>query len=62
MRAPKDLIARLERREIERAGKSLEGQTRLPFHVANEGERITGGLYRNDAACLRQVRAHREHQ
>jgi len=25
MRAPKDLIARLERREIERAGKSLEG-------------------------------------
>ena len=42
VRAPKDLIARLERREIERAGKSLEGQTSLPFRIANEGERITG--------------------
>jgi len=42
IRAPKDLIARLERQEIERAGKSLEGQTRLPFRVASESERITG--------------------
>jgi type IV secretory pathway VirD2 relaxase len=42
VRASKDLIARLERREIERVGKSLEGQTRLPFRLANEGERVTG--------------------
>jgi hypothetical protein len=42
IRAPKDLIARLERQEIEHIGKSLEGQTRLPFRVASEGERITG--------------------
>ncbi|MCI0598582.1 MAG: DUF3363 domain-containing protein [Beijerinckiaceae bacterium] len=42
IRAPKDLIGRLERRGIESAGKSLEGQTRLPFRIANEGERITG--------------------
>jgi hypothetical protein len=42
LRAPKDLIARLERQEIAREGKSLEGQTRLPFHVASEGERVTG--------------------
>jgi hypothetical protein len=39
---PKDLVARLEQQEIERVGKSLEGQTRLPFRMANEGERITG--------------------
>ncbi len=31
IRAPKDLIARLERQEIERVGKSLEGQTALAF-------------------------------
>ncbi|WP_348273221.1 relaxase/mobilization nuclease and DUF3363 domain-containing protein [Methylocapsa sp. D3K7] len=42
LRAPRDLIARLERQEIARAGKALEGQTRLPFHVASEGERVTG--------------------
>jgi hypothetical protein len=42
VRAPKDLVARLERREIERAGKSLEGQTRLPFRLAKEGERVRG--------------------
>lgn len=42
LRAPRDLIARLERQEIAREGKALEGQTRLPFHVASEGERITG--------------------
>jgi type IV secretory pathway VirD2 relaxase len=42
LRAPRDLIARLERQEIAREGKSLEGKTRLPFHVASEGERVTG--------------------
>ena len=42
LRTPKDLIARLERQEIAREGKSLEGQTRLPFHVASEGVRVTG--------------------
>jgi type IV secretory pathway VirD2 relaxase len=42
LRAPRDLIARLEQQEIAREGKSLEGQTRLPFHVASEGERVTG--------------------
>jgi Protein of unknown function (DUF3363) len=42
LRAPKDLIARLERQEVERVGKSLDSQTRLPFRIVNEGERITG--------------------
>ena len=42
LRAPRDLIARMERQEIARAGQSTEGQTRLPFHVASEGERVTG--------------------
>jgi type IV secretory pathway VirD2 relaxase len=42
LRAPRDLIARLERQEIAREGKALESQTRLPFHVASEGERVTG--------------------
>jgi len=42
LRAPRDLIARLERQEIAREGKTLEVQTRLPFHVASEGERVTG--------------------
>ena len=42
LRAPRDLVARLERQEIAREGKALEGQTRLPFHVASEGERVTG--------------------
>jgi Protein of unknown function (DUF3363) len=36
------LTERGERQEIERVGKSLEGQSRLPFRIANEGERITG--------------------
>ena len=60
IRAPKDLIARLERQEIARAGKSLEGQTRLPFRVANEGERVSGVFTENHAAYFRQIRAHRE--
>jgi len=42
LRAPRDLIARLERQEIAREGKSLEGQTRLPFRAASEGERVSG--------------------
>jgi len=42
IRAPKDLVARLEGGEIERAGKSLEAKTRLPFHLAKEGERVAG--------------------
>jgi len=42
LRAPRDLITHLEQQEIAREGNALEGQTRLPFHVANEGERVTG--------------------
>jgi hypothetical protein len=42
IRAPKDLIGRLERQEIESVGKSLEDRAHLPFRIANEGERITG--------------------
>lgn len=36
------MVARLERQEIERVGKSLEDRARLPFRMANDGERITG--------------------
>ncbi len=39
VRAPKDLIAPLEWREIERAEKSLKGQTRLPFRTARPADR-----------------------
>jgi len=42
IRAPKDLIGRLERQEIGRVGKSLEDRARLPFRMACESERITG--------------------
>ena len=42
IRAPKDLVARMERQEIERVGKSLEERNTLPFRMATEGERITG--------------------
>lgn len=42
IRAPKDLVSRLERREIERVGKSLEGQTGSPFRLASKGQRIAG--------------------
>lgn len=42
IRAPKDLVARLERQEIERVGKSMEGKTRLPFRMATEGARVAG--------------------
>ncbi|HEY8005870.1 MAG TPA: DUF3363 domain-containing protein [Methylocella sp.] len=41
LRAPKDLIARLEWEEIAHEGRAQEGQTRLPIHVASEGERVT---------------------
>ena len=42
IRAPKDLVAHLERQEIERVGKSLEGKTQRPFRMANEGARVAG--------------------
>lgn len=42
IRAPKDLVARLERQEIGRVGKSLEGERRQPFHMAGEGQRVAG--------------------
>jgi type IV secretory pathway VirD2 relaxase len=40
--APKDLVARLERQEVERVGKSFEDRARVPFRVAKEGERVAG--------------------
>ena len=42
IRAPKDLVTRLERQEIERVGRSLEDRAGVPFRMAAEGERITG--------------------
>jgi type IV secretory pathway VirD2 relaxase len=42
IRAPKDLVARLERQEIGRVGKSLEGERRQPFRMAGEGQRVAG--------------------
>ncbi len=41
-RAPKDLIARLERQEIERVGKSLAAAKHAPFKMKGEGERVSG--------------------
>lgn len=41
-RAPKDLVARLERGEIERAGASLATSKNAPFRMKNEGERVSG--------------------
>jgi len=42
IRAPKDLIARLERSEIERAGKSLAVKKSVAFTFKGEGERVSG--------------------
>jgi type IV secretory pathway VirD2 relaxase len=42
IRAPGDLVSRLERSEIERAGASLAKSNRAPFRVKNEGERVSG--------------------
>lgn len=41
-RAPKDLVARLERGEIERVGKSMAADKHAPFKMKAEGERISG--------------------
>jgi len=40
--APKDLIARLERQEIERVGKSLAAEKHAPFKMKGEGDRVSG--------------------
>jgi len=42
IRAPKDLVARLERSEVERAGKSLAAEKRTAFMMMGEGERVSG--------------------
>jgi len=42
IRAPKDLVARLERGEIERTGASLAKSKQGPFRMKNEGERVSG--------------------
>jgi type IV secretory pathway VirD2 relaxase len=42
IRAPKDLIARLERGEIERVGKSMAADKLTPFRMKGEGERVSG--------------------
>ena len=42
IRAPTDLVARLERDEIERVGKSLASEKQVPFRMIGEGERVSG--------------------
>jgi len=42
IRAPGDLVARLERSEIERVGKSLAADKHAPFKMKAEGERVSG--------------------
>jgi hypothetical protein len=42
IRAPKDLIARLERGEIERVGKSMAADKTAPFKMKTDGERVSG--------------------
>ena len=42
IRAPKDLVARLERQEIERVGKSLAAEKHAPFRMKGEGDRVSG--------------------
>jgi type IV secretory pathway VirD2 relaxase len=42
IRAPKDLVARLERGEIECVGASLAKSKHAPFRMKNEGERVSG--------------------
>jgi len=41
IRASRDLIARLERAEIERVGKSLAADKHAPFKMKGEGERVS---------------------
>ena len=42
IRAPKDLVARLERYEIERFGESMAANKHVPFRKKAEGERVSG--------------------
>ncbi|MFO1126277.1 MAG: DUF3363 domain-containing protein [Methylocystis sp.] len=42
IRAPGDLVARLERSEIERVGKSMAADKLTPFKMKAEGERVSG--------------------
>jgi type IV secretory pathway VirD2 relaxase len=42
IRAPKDVVARLERNEIERVGKALAAEKHAPFKMNGEGERVSG--------------------
>ena len=41
-RTPKDLVARLERQEVDRVGKEMERRTQVPFRMPAEGEHIRG--------------------
>ncbi|TLG72647.1 DUF3363 domain-containing protein [Methylocystis sp. B8] len=42
IRAPGDLVKRLERSEIERVGKSMAADKHAPFKMNDEGERVSG--------------------
>jgi len=42
IRAPGDLVSRLERNEIERVGKSMAANKHAPFKMKTEGERVSG--------------------
>jgi type IV secretory pathway VirD2 relaxase len=42
IRAPGDLVARLERHEIERVGKSMAADKQAVFRMKAEGERVSG--------------------
>jgi type IV secretory pathway VirD2 relaxase len=42
VRVPADVVARLERSEIERVGKSLAADKHAPFKMKAEGERVSG--------------------
>ncbi len=42
IRAPRDLIEQLERREVEQVGKSLAAEKQAPFCLKRDGERVSG--------------------
>jgi hypothetical protein len=42
IRAPGDLVSRLERSEVERVGKSMAADKQTPFKMKAEGERVSG--------------------
>ena len=42
IRAPKNLVARMERQELERVGKSLAVEKHAPFRMKGEGDRVSG--------------------